>query len=100
MDIFKKYRYPLIIFAVGLCLLIPSGFGGEKDTALTENELLQRILCCADGVGEARVLISENGVVVVCEGAENAAVRYNIFGAVKAYTGFSTDRVTVLKMVN
>lgn len=99
-DIVGKYRYPLIIFVVGLCLLLPGSMSGDKETSDSESELLQHILSCSDGVGEAKVLISENGVIVVCKGAENASVRYNIMGAVKAYTGFSADRITVLKMVN
>ena len=99
-DIAEKYKYPLIIFFIGLCFLIPSGKNNTKDVSNDESAMLQDILSRSEGAGETRVLISENGVVVVCEGAEKASVRYNIIGAVKAYTGFSADRITVLKLVN
>jgi len=37
-------------------------------------------------------------VVVVCEGADSAAVRLRVTEAAAAYTGFGSDRITVLKM--
>ena len=53
-----------------------------------------------EGVGEAQVIISDNGVVVVCRGAENAAVRLDIIRAISAYTGFGSDRITILKLAD
>lgn len=38
------------------------------------------------------------GAVVLCQGADNAAVRLSIVEAVKSVTGLSSDRITVLKM--
>lgn len=38
------------------------------------------------------------GAVVVCQGADSAAVRLSVIEAVAAVTGLSTDRITVLKM--
>lgn len=38
------------------------------------------------------------GAVVVCQGADSAAVRLNVIEAVAAVTGLSSDRITVLKM--
>ena len=91
----KAYALPLLILLVGILLmLLPSG-GGQKrsgETSLCEALTLTR------GVGEAYVLVSDNGVVVVCEGAQNAATRMEIIRAVKTYTGFGADRITVLKM--
>ena len=49
------------------------------------------------GVGEAYVLVSDSGVVVVCDGADNAAVRLEIVTAVRTYTGYGADQITVLK---
>ena len=38
------------------------------------------------------------GAVVVCQGADSAAVRLAIVDAVKSATGLSSDRISVLKM--
>lgn len=38
------------------------------------------------------------GAIVVCEGAENVAVRLSVIEAVSDATGLSTDRISVLKM--
>ena len=73
--------------------------------ALTEEKKAEGNSCCAlgdalsltQGVGEAYVLVSENGVVVVCDGAQEAKIRMEITEAVKAYTGFGADRITILK---
>lgn len=99
IDYLKKYKYPLIIFAVGLCLLLPESFASSNEQK-SEDTSLQTLLSMSEGAGETYVLVSEKGVVVVSEGAEKPLVKLNIINAVKAYTGFSADRITVLKMVN
>jgi catechol 2,3-dioxygenase-like lactoylglutathione lyase family enzyme len=38
------------------------------------------------------------GALIVCEGADSAAVRLRLLEAVSAVTGLSTDRITVVKM--
>lgn len=38
------------------------------------------------------------GAVIVCQGADNAAVRLAIVEAVRSATGLTTDRISVLKM--
>ena len=38
------------------------------------------------------------GAVIVCQGADSAAVRLSIVEAVKSATGLSSDRISVLKM--
>ena len=38
------------------------------------------------------------GAVVVCEGADDAAAKLAVLSAVEAYTGLTSDRVTVMKM--
>ncbi|MBQ3482429.1 MAG: hypothetical protein IJH48_08965 [Oscillospiraceae bacterium] len=90
----KVYRFPLLILLIGVALmLLPST---SARPAATEGSLGEA-LSLTQGVGEAYVLISESGVVVVCDGAENAATRLQIITAVKTYTGFGADRITVLK---
>ena len=90
----KAYRFPLLILAIGIALmLIPSAArsGAKEEGSLGE------ALSMTQGVGEAYVLISDKGVVVVCDGAGNAATRLEIITAVKTYTGFGADQITVLK---
>ena len=38
------------------------------------------------------------GAVIVCQGADNAAVRLAVVEAVRSATGLTTDRISVLKM--
>lgn len=38
------------------------------------------------------------GAIIVCRGADSAAVRLNVIQAVSSVTGLSADRITVLKM--
>lgn len=95
----EKYKYPLIILILGLVLLLlPSGAGSGLE-ADSGDYLLQQVLACSKGVGDARLISSENGVVIVCEGANDAAVRLEIIRAVGSYTGFGSDKITILKMV-
>ena len=92
-------KYPLLILAFGvLLMLLPSGRAldsAEKET----NTALEQVLRCSDGVGEVKVLISEAGVIVACEGAENPKVRLDILHAIGSYTGFGSERITILKLV-
>lgn len=98
-EILKKLdqiKIPLLVLAVGLLLLLlPSGMKKEADTDSDSD--LQSILSSARGVGQAQVLISDNGVVIVCDGADDAAVKLDILRAVGSYTGFGSDKITILK---
>ena len=94
----EKYKYPLLVAVIGLVfLLLPSG-GGKEETGREQDILLQEILSQTEGVGPVKVLISDSGVVVVCRGAENPRVHLDIIRAVGAYTGFGSERITVLKL--
>jgi hypothetical protein len=97
-DLLKRWKYPFILLIVGLFLmLLPAGEKREAEKA-GEQETLASILSVSAGVGEARVLLSENGVVVSCAGASNAAVKLDIIRAVSSYTGFGSDKITILKL--
>ena len=97
-ELAEKFKYPiLLLFIAIMILLLPAST--EDKSGLTETDsLLSLILSCTEGVGDARVIVSENGVVVVCTGANDAKVRLEILRAVGSYTGFASDRITVLKM--
>ena len=98
-EILKKLdqiKIPLLVLAVGLLLLLmPSG--SKKEAETDSDSDLQSILSSARGVGQAQVLISDNGVVVVCDGADDAGVKLDILRAVGSYTGFGSDKITILK---
>ena len=99
-SIVPKLKLPLLILLIGLFLmLLPSG---SQDAALPEDpgERMQEILSNTRGVGRAMVLISEKGVVVVCAGAEDPQVKLEIIRAIGSYTGFGSDRITVLKLAD
>ena len=74
--------------------------GSSTESKGVENETttLSQILNSTSGVGECKVLVSDKGVVVVCEGANNAKVRLEIIHAVSSYTGYSSDKITILKL--
>lgn len=98
-----KYKYLVLLLAVGLLLLLlPTGSeGGSQtgsDTASAKEARLEEVLSSISGVGEAKILYSDNGVAVVCDGASSAAVRLSVVRAVSAYTGFGSDKITVLQM--
>lgn len=98
-EILQKYKYPVVILAVGLLFLLFPSDRAETVSAVNEDILLQQVLSCSKGVGDARLISSENGVVISCEGANNPQVRLDIIRAVSSYTGFSSDKITILKMV-
>lgn len=95
----SKYKYPIIVLLVGLILLLlPTRSKSIEKSAATDDELrLERILENTVGVGEASVLISGNGVVVVCDGADNSGVKLSIIKAAEVFTGFSSDKIEILK---
>ena len=90
-------KIPLLILAVGLLILLIPGKTQAESAPTPETELAQ-LLSDAAGVGEARVLISEHGVLIVCEGADSAAVKLDILRAVGSYTGFGSERITILRL--
>jgi len=93
----KAFRYPLLILLIGLCLML---FPGSKDKAegTGKDESLSAVLSVTEGVGKTYVLVSDTGVVVACSGADSAEVRLDIIRAVRSYTGFGSDRITILKL--
>ena len=94
----EKFKYPLLVLIVGVMLMLIPGKNAYLDTPSGTDEPLKTVLSCTNGVGRAEVIASECGVVVVCDGAEDARVRLDIIRAVGAYTGFASDKITILKM--
>ena len=96
----QKFKYPLLVLIIGIMLmLLPTGSKTSTDTQ-DKDAAFQQILSSTEGVGEVKVIVSESGVVVVCQGADNAKVRLDIIRAIGSYTGFSSDKITVLKFAD
>lgn len=95
-----KYKYILLVlFCAVVLLLLPTGSSSTDDGGASEDESrLEYVLSQVDGAGRVRVLCSEEGVAVVCDGARSAAVRLAIVEAVSAYTGLGSGAITVLAM--
>lgn len=99
LDGLAKYKYPLIVLIVGLVLLlIPSGSTKSSSDGVSndDEQRLAAILESSRGVGNASVLISEHGAVVVCDGAADPEVKLSVIKSVEAYTGLSCDEIQVL----
>ena len=95
----EAYKYPLLTLLLGVLILL---FPTRKEPAEAEKpeSTIEQILSRAEGVGRVHVLLSENGALIVCDGASNAGVRLDILRAIGSYTGFGSDKITVLKMSN
>lgn len=99
LDGLAKYKYPLIVLIVGLVLLlIPSGSTRSSSDGVSndDEQRLAAILESSRGVGNASVLISEHGAVVVCDGAADPEVKLSVIKSVEAYTGLGCDEIQVL----
>ena len=112
-----KNRSVLLILCVGLGLLLLPRRAAGKDNADredaaagmpmaasgipldTECTRISALLRSVRGVGNAEVLLSAQGCVVVCEGADSAEVRLDVTNAVAAYTGLGSDKICVMKMM-
>ena len=94
----EKWKYPILILLIGLLLMLIPTSKEREEPAADAQEALAAVLASTQGVGEARVLISDHGVVVACTGASNASVRLDIIRAVGSYTGFGSDKITILKL--
>jgi hypothetical protein len=103
----NKFKYPLIILAAGIVLMmLPAGKSAQGSASSAgaqstgEEKRMEYVLSGVDGAGEVRVLLSDGGAVVVCAGADDAAVRLELTQAVKSFTGFGSDRITILKIAD
>ena len=83
-------------------VLLTEDRGGEV-LYQTEGEDGKTVLICGADRSESGLVRtteapSYRGAVVVCQGADSAAVRLAVVEAVANATGLGTDRITILKM--
>ena len=96
----ERFKYPLLILLAGVLLMLLPGTREPASAPADAGQALAAVLSSVQGVGKSSVLISDSGVVVVCAGAGSAAVRLDILRAVSSYTGFGSDKITILKLSN
>ena len=104
-----KNKYVILTLCLGLALLLmprksstEAGSGAPMAASGipldTESGRIAALLAQMRGVGDAEVLLSGSGAVVVCSGADDARVRLTVTNAVAGYTGLGSDKITVMKM--
>lgn len=95
----SRYKYPILALVLGLAIMLfPASGGGDKSAeGQADEKRLEAVLEQCDGVGSTMALLSDNGAVIVCDGADDAAVRFCVIKAVEAFTGFSSDKIQVIK---
>lgn len=107
-------RYKRIIVVAALLILLIAiaviFFGGSSksltvnSTARSETETkLMRILSEIEGVGKAEVMVNEGengveGVIIVCEGANNIMTRNDVINAVKIALKLDKNNIAVYAM--
>ena len=95
----RSYPCILLVAAAGVLLLLwpTKNVSAAEEGGEPEEVRIAGLLSDIEGVGDARVLLSENGAVVVCPGADDASVCLRITQAVKCYTGLGADDVRVFR---
>ena len=95
-----QWKYVLLVAAVGLALLLwpASDRSAAPGPAGEEEARLEALLSRMEGVGQVRLLLSDNGAAVVCQGADAGSVRLAVTEAVRCYTGLGADRIEIFKM--
>ena len=86
-----------------------NGGGGEYDYCAGVVEELESKLSQTEGVGEVSVLIywsetaggdesvySPEGVIIICDGGNDIAVKMKLISSVAAYLGISENKINIL----
>jgi len=101
IELFKKYKYVLIVLGAGLVLLLTMRDSGVQAraspfAASDSESKLAATLSQISGAGEVSVALSDKGVIVVCESTA-PDVKLKITQAVSVYTGLSSEKIVILK---
>lgn len=89
-------------------VLLTQKFGEEilyqTDDSKSSDTLRNSTVLVSDSTRDKTGLVRQinppvyKGAIVLCQGADNAAVRLALVEAVKSTTGLTSDRITILKM--
>ncbi len=93
-----KFKYPLLVLGIGVLLMLLPGSVRSPTSGKEQDVDFAQLLSRAEGVGDSALVLSDSGIVIVCEGADDPAVKLALLQAIRSYTGFSADRITILKM--
>lgn len=96
----------VLLIAVAILLFGNSSQSLTVNSSLTRSETeakLIRILSEIEGVGKAEVMVNEGedgveGVVIVCEGANNIMTRNDVINAVKVALKVDKNKIAVYAM--
>lgn len=92
----------LLTVAEGVSHTYQTDLQTSADGTTTERQ--EETVLVSDGAGGETPITrtttypTYQGAVVLCQGADSAAVRLNIIKAVSSLTGLGSDRITVMKM--
>lgn len=107
-----RYKYAIAAALLGVILMLfgtNTGKGAAKSVPETTADdgvrsEIEATLASFEGAGELRLTLTVapgtdrwEGAVVVCEGADSAAVRLELTQALRSLTGLSADRITIVK---
>lgn len=95
------------LLLVGALFILLGSIGTvEKKAAQSDEERVAEMCSLAEGVGRCEVMLSygEGGEVVaalvLCEGADSAAVRQRVVSMISSLYGIGTHRIEVVKISN
>lgn len=107
-DYFRENRRAVIfVCALAAIILALSVIPFEKSEGVSaddEEERLLEVVGRVFGVGDCEVMISYGeggevvGVIILCEGAESAAVRHRLSDLVGSLYGIGANRISILKI--
>ena len=93
-----------VILLIGASLILIGSFGrSEEKTLNNEEDRIAEMCSLAEGVGRCEVMLSYSGgevvsALVLCEGADSAAVRARVVSMVSSLYGIGTHRIEVVKI--
>ena len=92
-----------VILLIGASLILIGSFGRSEEKTLNNEDRIAEMCSLAEGVGRCEVMLSYSGgevvsALVLCEGADSAAVRARVVSMVSSLYGIGTHRIEVVKI--